>query len=350
MHLKRFPIWLLVVIGMLVVLRLILPMAGYYGINWALAHKLGHYTGQINDFDLALYRGAYQLQGLEIRKKEASNKDVKALVHVREIDLSISWKALFEGTLAADIGLYEPTIALADSGNAKKSQLGTDEPIGNWRHFLKVIFPIKIESFVVENGSLSFVNRDLKKPIPVKIDKFDFIIRRLYTHASKKMSPFRASARLQKQATVHVNGRINILSRIPEGGVNFKLENFQLASINPVLRVYIPLDITHSLLSVYGEAATKKGDVDGYVKVFLKDNDIIARDQKFLSLKHVAFEFVSGLASWILENTKKDDVAMIVPFHRKNGKWDVDSSKAFWSALENKVDALKPKINGSIEP
>ena len=50
----------------------------------------------------------------------------------------------------------------------------------------------------------------------------------------------------------------------------------------------------------------------------------------------------------MLENNKTKMVAAHIPFSRENGKFDIGSSEAFWSAIKNKVDEIKPGFENSI--
>ena len=62
LHKSKISLWAWSIIILLIVVRLLLPIFGLWSINWALAHKLGKYSGRIEDFSLSLYRGAYEFQ------------------------------------------------------------------------------------------------------------------------------------------------------------------------------------------------------------------------------------------------------------------------------------------------
>ena len=78
----RLPLWALTTIFILTLLRAIIPLVGKWAINQELEGKLGIYTGHIEDFDLSLYRGAYQLQGVTIKKRVS---DLMPLLTVKNI-------------------------------------------------------------------------------------------------------------------------------------------------------------------------------------------------------------------------------------------------------------------------
>ena len=90
------------------------------------------------------------------------------------------------------------------------------------------------------------------------------------------------------------------------------------------------------------------GQIDGYVNLFLKDGDIIAPRQQFTSFKHFSYEILSAVGYWFLKNNQTKKIATHLEFEKKNNQWDIDGSKAFWSAVRNRTDDLKPGIENSV--
>lgn len=360
---KRAPLWLLIAIVVLVVIRLLMPPVGKWVINKQLAEKLGTYEGHIEDFDLSLYRGAYQLQGLVIRQKDA---DVPPMVQIDEFDISISWKSLLKKMITSDIKITNPVIQLVDSKDPKKKQFGVEgmgetpkkpdknqdkfgmEPIiEQWKGVSDVLMPIKIDSFEIQNGAIYFTNASFEKPLPVKLEKINFYIQDLRTQPSERMSPFALYALLQEHADINVEGDVDILTIPTKASVDFKLENLKVPTLNQILLAYVPIDVSHGSLSIYGETATA-GDTAGYVKVFFKEGNVVIRKQDYHSVKHFFIEIIGGMGNWFLENNKTDTVAFEVPFSINNEKLDVNGTDAFWSAIKNKGDSLEPKIDNKI--
>src|SRR5687768_14192970 len=87
----KVPKWVLSILLILLAVRAVLPSACLYYVNHALDTKLENYIGHLDDFDLNIYRGAYQLQGLEIRKR---NSELPPMIKVEEIDIALAWRAL----------------------------------------------------------------------------------------------------------------------------------------------------------------------------------------------------------------------------------------------------------------
>ena len=66
---KRIRNILLIVLGVLIIIRLILPSVVLHFANKTLASMHGYY-GHVEDIDIALIRGAYQLNNIFINKIE----------------------------------------------------------------------------------------------------------------------------------------------------------------------------------------------------------------------------------------------------------------------------------------
>lgn len=333
------------VLVVLVAIRVLLPFIGLVTINHLLKNKLGNYTGHIEDFDLSLWRGAYQVQGFEIKK---NNSNLPPLISAKEIDLSIVWASLFKKEISGDIILLEPNINLTDSTKKEEQQTGTEESKEAWQSVFETIIPIHIESLIVTNGQIQFLNYNLKDPIPVKLDKVSVSAMNLRSDESGLASPFKVTARAQDHAELYAGGKINIMVSPPQGDFDFSFENFHLNSINANLRSYIPLDVTKGDLSVYGELASRDKNAIGYVKIFYKDGDIIAPKQAYKGIKHFFIEIAAAFSNWLLKNKDSKSIALELPIEVKNGEFNISAADAFWSMVENRKDEIKPGIDKKI--
>lgn len=342
---KALPKWLLALVLLLVVVRLFLPSLCLHLINKGLSEKLGMYTGHVQDFDLTLYRGAYQLQGLEIKKRDS---DLPPLLSIQEIDLSVAWRALWQGEISGDIGIEKATVQITDGNEQNEKQNGTEEGKGHWQDVFELLIPISIESLQIGDSAIYFTNRDLQEPLPVKLEQIKFEAKDIRTKAKNASSPFQLKAKLQDHAELWAQGRANALAVIPAVDLDFSLTKFQPQTLNKILRIYIPLDITSGNLDVFGEMATRQGKAKGYVRVFFADGDIVAPKQKYLSAKHFFIEIASAFSNWLLKSNKTKKVAVEIPFEYDGKKMNVESSDAFWSAVKNSYEQLKPELKKSI--
>lgn len=338
---ERIPRWAFIIFTALLLVRLLLPPFALWKVNRMLESKLGTYTGHVRDLDLSLYRGAYQLQGFEIKKR---NSTLPPLLTAEEIDLALSWRSLFRKEISGNVSATNLQLRFSH-GTPEQTQSGLEEDKTHWQDVLNLIIPIHIENLHLKNSAAYFTERKLKAPFDVKLENIELTARDLRTRAHELSSPFFFSALLQGHAPIKAGGKLDVLSRPPRGRIGIELENLNVASLNRLLLLYIPLDVTKGKFSFYSEISTAASEAKGYFKFFLEDGDIIAASQDFKSGKHFAYELLSAFGNWILKNNKTGKIAAEVPFEYKKSKLNINTSAAFWSAVKNHWKALKPGLN-----
>ncbi len=339
----------------LLIIRGFLPSMALRAVNWALENKLGSYTGHVEDLDLELYRGSYQLQNLQIRKKHGN---VPPILEAEQVDLQIAWRPLFKKEIAAHVILDKGRIHLVDSKEPDKKQLTMveEKPLAQgeppaWKKTLNVVIPMRIESLIVRDSAVYFTNVNLAKPIPVQLESIQFTAENLRTRPSGEistLSPIYGEAIFQKHAPIKIKGRYDALAEEPRADIDYQFNDFEFKKLNSLLMAYVPIDITKGVMNAYGEITMSGGQVDGYVNLFLKDGDIIAPRQQFTSFKHFGYEILSAVGYWFLKNNETKKIATHLEFEKKNNEWNIDGSKAFWSAVRNRTNDLKPGIENSI--
>ena len=99
----------LIVIISLIAIRVALPYILLKVVNDRLASIPG-YHGHIEDLDLALIRGAYQIQAFELDKLDSTTHAQTRFLSADNIDLSVEWKALFHGSVVGELVITAPEI------------------------------------------------------------------------------------------------------------------------------------------------------------------------------------------------------------------------------------------------
>ena len=155
-HLYRLPFYIgLFLLIILVIIRALLPFWVRDYVNRKLS-EVPEYRGHVAAVTLHLWRGAYQIHHVEI---------VKTTGHVPVpffsaplIDLSVQWRALFDGAFVGNIDFFEPKMNFVNAPSKENSQVGVDKP---WPQKIKELFPLKINRFTVRNGEVHY--RDFSK-------------------------------------------------------------------------------------------------------------------------------------------------------------------------------------------
>jgi len=102
-----WPLW--TIVGLVVVIvaaHIALPYVVRNYLNDKLA-DMGDYRGQVTDVDLALWRGAYRINGLKIVKVDG--KVPVPLLDAPVIDLAVSWHSLwYDHAVVAEVAFVGP--------------------------------------------------------------------------------------------------------------------------------------------------------------------------------------------------------------------------------------------------
>lgn len=344
---RKTKVFLFILVG-LVAIRSLLPMIGLRAINWALENKMGVYRGSIEDFDLNLYRSAYQLQGLVIEKRDGT---APPIVRIKEVDLSLAWKALLRKEISAHVTVDEIQIQLLDSKNKEKQQLGREDSGKSWAAVGGVLVPVAIETLEIKKSKISFINSSLKKPLPVELEEIELSAKDLRTrpaNTQEALSQLNLKATLQKHAKLNVGGKIDLMSKPPRADLDASLTGLKAGSLNGILLSYVPLDITSGVINAYAEVATTEGKGRSYINLFLKDADVIARRQEFVSWRHLGAELLGAFGNWLLKNPDTKTLAIHLPIDWNGKDIDVGTKEAFWSAVENDDKPMRQGIENSL--
>src|SRR5438477_2038812 len=140
---RRWWFWLLiVVIAAFVVIHMSLAIWVRDYVNRKLSEIPG-YRAHVAAVTLHLWRGAYQIHRLDIRK--TNGKVPVPFFSAPLIDLSVQWRALiFERAFVGNIEIDRPEINLVNGASEATRQAPIDEP---WAQKIKQLFPLKINRF-----------------------------------------------------------------------------------------------------------------------------------------------------------------------------------------------------------
>lgn len=108
---------------LLVALRMLAPTIVKNIVNQSLDNAPG-IAGSIQDIDLHLYRGAYQIEGIELRT--VKNNIEHPFVTISELDISIFWTKLIRGKVVTELVFKQPSFTFADTKEeqTKKYEIG----------------------------------------------------------------------------------------------------------------------------------------------------------------------------------------------------------------------------------
>lgn len=346
--LKRITKILISLAVLLLIVRLLLPYIVLRYVNRTLA-DMGSYSGHIEDVDIALIRGAYQIDELRIRKINGTIKE--PFLYIPKTDLSVEWASLFKGKLVSEVETYRPEINFSFSKKESANQTGAEV---DWTAYLKKLLPISINRFAVVDGNVNLTSLITQPRADLSLQNFQAEIRNIRNVEDRNKelpSPVVASGDVPGYGgQLNFSANMNLLKVIPDFDYNLQFTDIQLVKINPLAREYANLDFERGTVSVFSEMAMLDGKLNGYLKPLTKGMKIFAlKEHEDRSVGRFFTELIAQAGTAVLKNQRKDQVATRIPL---NGTVD-NVQTAVWptifGVLRNAyIEAFQSKVDNNI--
>jgi len=346
--LKRWHKITLFVLVLLIALRLALPYIVLHYLNKYLA-DLGEYTGHVEDVNIALLRGAYQIEELTIQK--ISGKRKQPFLDVPLMDLSVEWKSLFKGAIVGEVEVYRPEVNFSFSKDESQRQTGEDV---DWTKIVKDLLPININRFVVREGDVTLLNLfdASKEAIELKNLNVDVLnIRNVEDRTDPLPSPVIARGDVPGYGgTLKFDSRFNLLRQMPDFDYSMAFENLQLPKLNTLAKPLTGVDFEKGTVSLYSEMAMRDGKFNGYFKPLTDNMQIFKwKEGDKRTIGQFFLELFGEGATELLENQKRDQFATRIPLAGTANSVDTD----VWTILINVVwnayvDAFEKKVDNTV--
>jgi len=337
-----YIVTVLIVLAVLVV-RLALPGMVKNYVNKKL-NELPGYTGHVEDIDIHLLRGAYAIKGLELRKKTDPAK--YPFLQIRHADLSLEWKSLFKGRLVGEVIADDPSIHILASEDISK------EPSkDSWTKTVKALMPMTINKLQINNGRFAYLDFEKKPNVNLHIDALQLTALNL-ANVQKTNDPLPSEVTLTGTSIgkghLKSHMKVNVLKEIPDFDMGMELTSVNLLALNGFLEANVKFDIERGDLDVFSKLKMKDGQVDGYVKPFIKDMKVlnVKKDiKKKGGILRVVKKAVVGLFAKAVTNPKTKKIATVVPIQGNIKDPETSGWKAFVGFLKNAfVQAFKESI------
>lgn len=344
---RKGTIVILIILGVLVIVRLFLPAIVLHYVNKTLATMDGYY-GHVQDIDISLYRGAYQINDIYINKKDSATGKETDFFKAKNVDLSVEWKAMFHGSLVGELEFNDASLTFTKD----KVELGdVKKDTNDFRRVLKKFMPLKVNRFEINNSSLHYTDKTSHPKVDVALSDLHLLALNLRnSYDSTKLLPASVTAQAHAyEGTMHLDMRLNPLAEHATFDVNAEVKNVNLVLLNDFLKAYGKFDVHRGNFGLYSEVATKNGRFRGYVKPIIKDLDVVGPEDRHDAFFQKIWEAIVGGVGVIFRNQEKNQVATKVPLEGdfKNPKSDV--LEAIWEVLRNAfIQALMPSVDNQI--
>lgn len=344
---RRLPIILIVLVVLLVAARLALPSLLLRHVNKTLDEIPG-YSGHVDDIHVSLWRGAYQIKGLKLEK--TGGKVPVPLFSSPDIDLSIQWKALFNGALVGEIMMHHPELNFVAAPDKSREQLGASS---RWQDSVRSLFPLRINKLTVTDGELHFRNFHSDPKVDIQLDSIEGVATNLTN--SEKLSEtlsatVEATARAEKEAPVKITVKFDPYATTPTFDLDVSMKELSLVKLNDFLLAYGNFDVEKGKFSIFTEIASSNKAFKGYVKPFLKDVHAVSLSKDSDNPLRLAWEAAVALVLDLVKDRESDRVASKITLSGKYKDPHIGLFDAITSLLSNAfIRALIPEIERTIE-
>jgi hypothetical protein len=299
------------------------------------------YRGSVADVDLALYRGAFRIEGLAIRKHDGG--EPVPFLSADRIAVTIDWQALRDGVLVGEVEAIRPRLDFV----AGRPPTGEET---KWLERLEELYPFAIDRFAVVDGQVHFRDPHRDPPVDVELSDLDLEARNLTNRreiSAERPARVTLHARVQNSGRIAGELEVDPFAPQPKFELDLELASLQLPELDPFLRAYAGVDVERGTLDVYSEVMAEDGRFEGWVQPLMRDVDVLRVEEESDEQGFFAtlWEGLVGSASELLENQPEDQVAARIPMRGTFEQPDVGVLEALASLLRNGyVEALRPRM------
>lgn len=299
------------------------------------------YSGAVQEIDIHLWRGAYQIHRLDIYKTGGGLKT--PFVAAKLIDFSVEWKALWHGKIVSEIDIENIALTFA------KSQYGRE---ADWTQFIDDLTPFDINRLGVSGGKISYIDPAAQPPVNLYIENIHATVTNL-RNVDEKQTALPSDLAVQGSSIgngkLTIQGQGNILKKIPDFDLDITLEDASLVALNEYAQDALAIDFTSGTLGVYAELAAADGHVTGYVKPILTQVEIIDLHENKNPF-NVLWEALVAAFMEIFQNQAQDQFALRIPIEGYIDEPERNMWAGFWSIFSNAfVQAFPRTTDGSID-
>lgn len=334
-------------LAVLVAARAVAPVLLERQVERAFDEQEG-YDGRVADVDLALWRGAYRIEGLEVTRQ--TGQVPVPFFRVDAVDLSVEWKALLHGRVVGEIELVRPQLNFVAARDEAAEQSGEG---ADWREAVAGLFPVQINHFAVREGEVHFRNFQSEPPVDLWLEDIAITARNLTNVRDREQRrPARAEARARALGGGELEAllRADPLAPAPDFELQASLRDVDVARLNDFFQAYGSFDVQRGNLTVVLEVDARDGRFEGYVKPLLRELDVLdTAQEEDLNPVVVLWESFVGTLAEALENQPESQLATRIPLSGRIEDPEAGIIETLVTLLRNAyVEALRPRYERAL--
>lgn len=349
MKLARTTIYTIaLIVILLIAARIALPYVVLNYVNNYLQNDLEGYTGSIDDVHISLYRGAYGIDSLKIKKM---NGDVPVpFIAIDHIDFSVEWSALLEGAVVGEVKTINPKVNFVDGPTKAQQQTGEE---ADWRKTLDDLFPLNINRWEVQNGEVHFRNFSTKPVVDLHLSQVNMVghnFRNSYKTEEQLPASITGSAVVLDDGKLSLQTRLNPLQNPLAFNLALEAKAIDLSKLNEFLQAYGGIDVQKGRFEMYTEVKGSENRFQGYVKPLLTDVKIMDPSDKKDNPGKIVWEGFVGFLNMVFKNWNKDRLATKIPIEGDLSNPEVNVWQTIMGVLKNAfVEAIQPGLEGKVD-
>jgi hypothetical protein len=305
-----------ILLGLAIVLgvaRLFLPWAVRDYVNRTLDRN-PLYSGRIGQVQIHLLRGAYSINDVQLDK---TTGDVPVpFFSAQRVDFAIQWDALLHRKIVGRVVMQQPVINFVDAPSEQDSQSGAGGP---WLQMIRDLFPFKINSAQIQDGSVHFRAYKTSQPFDVYLSRVNGSIENLSNvrdETTPLVATVQASAVAMDQAKLDFKMTLDPFSYRPTFHMALRLLGLDVTKINDLALAFGKFDFKRGWFDLVIEADSKEGLLTGYVKPLFRNLKVfsVSQDVKEDNPLQFFWQALVGMTTNLLKNRPRDQFGTLIPF------------------------------------
>jgi hypothetical protein len=333
----RIPAWLMIIAVVLIGLRLALPTIAKQQINARIA-RMGDYRGHVQDVDIALWRGAYVLRGLEITK--TSGEVSVPFFLAPRTDIALSWRHLLRGHVVGELEFQSPVINFVDGRDKSDSQAGQGV---DWREQLNRIVLFQINTLDVHDGVVRFNNLISRPKITVAVEAIQAHVENLGNvqprNDPRRVAHLDATGRVLGAAPLEVKADFDPFDKAGDFDLHLRATGIELPRLNDLAREYAKVDFESGHGDFVLELQARDGALNGHATPLFKDMQIFSWkadvEKSGKNPLRIAWEATTEVVTKVFKNQPEDQFATRVPIQGRLGNRELATLPAIAGVLRN---------------
>ena len=291
------------------------------------------YSGNIDDVDIWLIRGAYVIKGLKLDK--VNGKVPVHFISAKTVDLSIEWRALFKGAIKGKASFDHADLNFVDGHSSSRSQTGAET---DWTAELKKLLPIQIDRFEIHHSKISYLDFYSTPKVSMYITNVNLWatnLSNLDNPGDKLPSVLNMEGTSIGHGKLSITGHMNVLKEVPDALIKVKLTNVNLADLNTLFKAYGKFEFEKGTFYLYTELSLDDSNIQGYVKPIMVSMNVKSWSEEKGNVFQKFWEVVVGLTFDVFKNHPKNEFATEVPIEGNLGNIKPEVFRGVINVLHN---------------